>query len=81
MKVSIIKIGNSRGIRLPKALLEQCNINDDLEITVKNGTIILSPCKKVRSGWKESFEMMAKNGDDVLLDADIFPDDTQDWEW
>ena len=55
MKVSLIAIGNSRGIRLPKAVLEQCGFGDSAEMTVERGRVVLSPSKKARAGWAEAF--------------------------
>ena len=56
MKVSLIAIGNSRGIRLPKAVLEQCGFGDTVELTVERGKVVLAqPAKRPREGWAEAF--------------------------
>ena len=55
MKVALVPIGNSRGVRLPKAVLEQCGFGDAVEMTVERGRIVLSPSKKAREGWAEAF--------------------------
>jgi len=66
MKIDIIKIGNSQGIRIPQAIMEQCGFGDSIEMEIKNGSLVLSP-HQVRVGWSESFQEMAANGDDELL--------------
>lgn len=84
MKLSIIKIGNSKGLRLPKAVLEQCNFEDSVEVTVKDGHLIVSASKSEnpRKGWEKAFKAMAKAGDDALLDQDFELDaDGKDWQW
>ena len=83
MKVQIVKIGNSRGIRLPKTVLEQCHFGDVAELEVLDGLVILrNPTQKRRSGWEESFSAMHSNGDDVLYDNILESKwDHKDWQW
>jgi antitoxin MazE len=80
MEVSVIKIGNSRGIRLSKTLLDRYNIKDSVDLIMDKGQIILKPISKPRKGWEKAFERMAKNGDDNLLIDDVFDDDNLE-EW
>ena len=81
-KTNIIKIGNSQGIRLPKALLAMSHIEDEVDLEVKNGSIIIHPAKKSRDGWAEAFSQMADSSDDTLLDEPIVNQwDEQEWEW
>ena len=82
MVLSVVQIGNSKGIRIPKAILEQCNIRDQLELEVKNGKIILEPVYDFpRRGWDEAFREMGANNDDSLLISDSVDTDMEDWEW
>ena len=74
MKVSVIYIGNSKGIKLEKALLEKYNIKDAVELILEKGFIILKPISSPRKGWDKAFKKMHKNGDDRLLMEDIFED-------
>ena len=74
MKVSVIQIGNSKGIRLEKALLEKYDIKDAVELILEKGYIILKPISSPRKGWDKSFKKMHENGDDRLLLPDIFED-------
>ena len=80
MEVSIIKIGNSKGFRLTKSILERYNITDKIELILEKGQIILRPISEPRKGWDKAFQKMHKNGDDQLLLDDIFDDENFD-EW
>jgi antitoxin MazE len=82
MLVSVVKIGNSKGIRLPKNILEQCEITDKIELEVHDKEITLKSIKKtVRDGWGEKFKIMAENGDDKLQIDDSIEIDMKNWEW
>ena len=76
MEIQVVKIGNSKGIRLSKTLLERYNIRDKLEIIFEKGYLILKP----RSGWEEAFKEMHDNKDDQLLFDDVFQDENLE-EW
>jgi len=80
MQVSIIDIGNSKGIRLTKNLLEKYDIKDKVELILEKGRIILKPVSEPRQGWEKSFQLMRENGDDKLLIDDIFNDENLE-EW
>ncbi len=75
MEISIIKIGNSKGIRLTKSILERYNIKDKVDLIFERGRIIMKSSKKPREGWAEAFRQMHKNGDDKLLIEDVFEDE------
>jgi len=82
MKVDIIPIGNSKGIRIPKALLEQCGFSESVEIEVEDNHLVLSPTHQPRKGWDDAFKAMAARKDDKLLDthaATAF--DESEWQW
>lgn len=82
MLLSVIQIGNSKGIRIPKAILEQCNIRDQIELEVKAGQIILTPAIVApRKGWDRAFRKMADSNDDNLLVSDSIEIDMDNWEW
>ena len=80
MEISVIPIGNSKGIRLTKTILEKYNITDTVELILEKGYIILKPKTVPRKGWEKSFKEMHKNGDDKLLIDDVFTDESFD-EW
>ena len=84
MKSKIVKIGNSQGIRIPKPLIEQLGLERDIEIFVEENRLIISTAAHPRSGWADSYEAMAKHGDDRLLDGDGIKEtvwDKEEWEW
>lgn len=84
MKATITRIGNSRGIRIPKPLLEQSGLDGEVELEAQDGQIIIRPRRKPREGWDEAFQHMAERGDDRLLDGDApVPNkwDETEWEW
>jgi antitoxin MazE len=84
MKTSLVRIGNSRGIRIPKAILEQCHLTDVVELDVQNGTLVVRSTTEPRSGWEDAFCDMHKQGDDGLLDKKSLPPtewDKSEWEW
>ena len=80
MDISIIPIGNSKGIRLSKTLIEKYNFKDTVELILEKGYIILKPKEEPRKGWEKSFKSMHDNGDDKSLMTDVFEDETFD-EW
>ena len=75
METSIIKIGNSKGLRLSKTILEKYNIKEKVELILEKGQIILRPIKKPRKNWEEEFKKMRLNNDDRLLMNDVFDDE------
>ena len=81
MKVDIIPIGNSKGIRIPKALLEQCGFSQSVEIEVKNNHLVLSPSVRLRNGWEDAFKAMSTKKDDNLLDTPATAFDKSEWQW
>jgi antitoxin MazE len=82
IRTRIVKIGNSQGIRIPKPLLEQSGISEEVEIEVRDGSLVVRGIAHPRAGWEEAFTAMAEHNDDVLLD-DVAPSawDNQEWEW
>jgi antitoxin MazE len=83
MKAKVIKIGNSKGIRIPKPMLQECGLGEEVELVVKEEKIIIYPINKVRGGWEEAYKNMADIGDDDLIDqANIQTAwDEDEWEW
>jgi antitoxin MazE len=80
MELSIINIGNSKGIRLSKTILEKYSISDKVELILEKGYIILKPKAEPRKGWDKAFKKMHENGDDQLLIDDVFEDENFE-EW
>jgi antitoxin MazE len=81
MEVSIVKIGNSKGFRLSKTLLEKYRIKDKVELILEQNQIIIRPIEEPRKGWDLQFKKMHEQGDDQLLMGDVFEDETlEDWK-
>ncbi len=80
MEVSIIQIGNSKGLRLSKTVLDKYHITDKIEMILENDHIVLRPLKEPRKGWSEAFQEMHASGDDQLMIDDVFDDENFD-EW
>ncbi|HKL07851.1 MAG TPA: AbrB/MazE/SpoVT family DNA-binding domain-containing protein [Bacteroidales bacterium] len=81
MDISIVPIGNSKGIRLSKTLLEKYNIKDKVELILEKGYIILKPKAEPRKGWEKAFKKMHESGDDKPLMNDVFVDESfEEWK-
>jgi antitoxin MazE len=80
MEVSVIKIGNSRGIRLSKTLIDKYSIKDTVDLILEKGQIVIKPLSRPRKGWEKAFKEMSENGDDKLLFNDVFEDENLE-EW
>ena len=81
MEVSIIQIGNSKGLRLTKSILDRYNIKDKVELILEEGQIILKPIDHPRKGWDKAFKKMHEHGDDQLLLNDVFNEETfEEWK-
>jgi len=84
MKTSIVKIGNSQGIRIPKLLLRQLQLTGEVELTVKHNQLVIKPGQRPRQDWDEQFRKMSERRDDRLLDEDavsVTKWDQDEWQW
>jgi antitoxin MazE len=80
MEVSVIKIGNSKGIRLNKNILDKYQISDKVELVLEHDHIVLKPMPETRKNWESAFEKMHQRGDDKLLIDSVFEDENWDDE-
>ena len=81
IKTRIVAIGNSHGIRIPKPLLEQAGLADEVELHAEDGRIIIAAARQPRAGWAEAAARASAQGDDQLLDTPAPAFDTEEWEW
>lgn len=83
MRARVIKIGNSQGLRIPKPILDQTGILDEVEIEVEKNHIIIRPVKNIRDGWAFAFKKMHQNGDDELIIDENISDSwaEEEWQW
>jgi len=83
MKVNLVSIGNSKGVRIPKSVIRQCGLGDEVELRVSDGTVVLAPARRAREGWDAAFERMAAVGDDALPVPEHLRHewDEEEWDW
>lgn len=83
MKVNLIRIGDSKGVRIPSSIIRECGFGDQIEMRVEQGVIVLSPLYGVREGWDAAFKTMAAAGDDAALIPDTLETDfdKEEWSW
>ena len=83
MKVNLVRIGNSRGVRLPSSVIRECGFGDEIELRVDRGMVVLAPAQGGREGWDAAFARMAGAGDDAALlgDAPETEFDKREWTW
>jgi len=84
MKAALVRIGNSRGIRLPKPLIEQCGFDQEVDVSVHHHELVIRASRKPRAGWADAFARMNACGDDMLLDRVAENGaswDDEEWEW
>ena len=82
VRSKVIKIGNSRGVRIPHIMLEQAGLTDEVTLKVDGDNIIIQSSQHSRHGWEAHFAEMTKKGDDRLLDEPISSHwDEEEWTW
>ena len=82
MIAQLIKVGNSKGIRIPKPLIEECRLTEKVNLEVQGESLVISPIREVREGWAGAFKGMSEQGDDQLLNSESLTDwDEKEWEW
>jgi antitoxin MazE len=83
MKTTLVSIGNSRGVRIPKPFIEQCGLRGKIEMDIRDRTILIYSPRRTRFGWGKAFQQMARLGDDKLLDPKPISTrwDDEDWQW
>ena len=84
MQVELIRIGNSRGVRIPKSVIDQCGFGDSVYLKVEEGRVILARGCKPREGWREAIVAARESldGDELLLEG--IPEhefDRDEWTW
>lgn len=82
VRTQIVKIGNSRGIRIPKLLIDQTGLDSEVEIAVERGRLVIRPVIRPRWDWEARYKEMSSQGDDALLDMPASTKwDDEEWEW
>lgn len=82
MKARLIRIGNSRGVRLPKPVIEEAGLEEHVELQVRGGAVVISSRRRARAGWAEAARRMRERGEDRLLDEPTPTRfDEKEWRW
>jgi antitoxin MazE len=82
MKARLVRIGNSRGVRLPKAIIAQAGLTDEVDLDVRDGAVIIARASTARSGWANAARQMRQFDEDRLLDAPTPTRfDEKEWQW
>ena len=82
MKARLVRIGNSRGVRLPKPLIEEARLKEEVQLRVRDGAVIITSLSRPRSGWAEAARQARDQDHDRLLD-ELTPTefDQKEWRW
>ena len=79
--LTLIKIGNSKGVRIPASLLKEYDFTDEVFLELQEDGILVRPAKKPRKGWNSAFKKMHARKEDILLMDDVFKDEKfEDWK-
>jgi len=83
VRTRIVRIGNSQGVRIPKPILEQTGLRGEVQLEVRDNTLVIARAERPRAGWAAAFSTMAARGDDALLDDVPFAStwDESEWQW
>jgi len=82
MRTHLVRIGNSRGVRLPKPLIVQAGLTDEVELHVRDGAIVIERAAAPRAGWANAAREMQQRDGELLLDPHTATHfDDKEWEW
>jgi antitoxin MazE len=82
MKAKLVRIGNSRGVRLPKPIIEEVGLLDEVELVVRDGAVVISATQPARYGWADAAAALSARRGDAVLDSYAPNDfDAREWEW
>ena len=81
MRSKIVRIGNSQGVRLPKLLIEQAGLEEEVELRAEAGQIVIAAPRRTRAGWAEAAQRARAADDDVLESTGSTRFDQTEWEW
>ena len=82
MITPIRRMGNSRGVLIPKPLLKQAGLEDEAEMVVEGNTLVLRrPAPAPRAGWAEAAKELAASGDDALVWPEFANEDDKNLTW
>ena len=82
IRTRFIQVGNSRGLRIPKVVIDQLGLGGEVEIAIQSDRLVIQSALRRRAGWEQEFRKLAEQGDDALLDG-YQPTEWEkaEWEW
>jgi antitoxin MazE len=81
MKARLVRIGNSRGLRLPKAVIDQVGLGEDIELRVENDRLIITAARPPRTGWADAARRLAAESRGLLDAPSPTRFDEDEWRW
>lgn len=81
MRAALIRIGNSKGLRIPKPVLEECGFGSEVELRVEPGRLVVLPVAAARAGWEEAFARSGGEHAPLLPDMVRSEFDDEEWTW
>ena len=82
MKTRLVRIGNSRGLRLPKPRIEEAGLNEEVEITLRDGALIITSADHPRAGWDAAVQLLLERREDYVFEEGAPTRfDDEEWEW
>ena len=82
MKTRLVRIGNSRGLRLPKPLIEEAGLKEEVEVTLRDGAIVITSAEHPRAGWEVAVDLLLERREDyVIEEPEPTRFDEEEWEW
>ena len=81
MRARLVRIGNSRGVRLPKPLIDEIGLGEIVQLHVRGGTIVIAPERAPRAGWADAAKEINTAGGDVLDAAVATRFEADEWRW
>ena len=81
MRLELVRIGNSRGIRIPKPLIEECGLGETVELNIERGRLVITPAHSPRQGWREAFAAAEGTNDQPLMPMLPNDFDAEEWTW
>jgi antitoxin MazE len=82
MKTRLVRIGNSRGLRIPKPLIEEAGLKDEVEITLRDGALVITSAEHPRAAWEGAVDLLLERREDYVIgEAAPTRFDEEEWEW
>jgi antitoxin MazE len=81
MKTRLVRIGNSRGLRLPKPLIEEAGLKEEVEVTLRDGALVITSADHPRAGWDNAVQLLLERREDYVFESTPTSFEEEEWEW